>query len=79
MGQISVGRSWFPPEYYSSLYDWYCIYLFYSTYEVIRILKTGLSGNGAWTGDMLLVARSLAKKRSSPRAVARMAVITWCK
>lgn len=47
----------------------------------LSIILVSLTGNGAWTGDMLLVARAYFSTNNSPRlplfAVLRTAVLTW--
>jgi formate/nitrite transporter FocA (FNT family) len=43
----------------------------------LSFLLMSLTNTGAWTGDMLLVARSYMKKRSPLKLVSRMAAISW--
>ena len=45
----------------------------------LSILLISMTGNGAWTGDMLLVARAYLRKsrKVSLRSVIRMALLTW--
>jgi len=46
----------------------------------LSILLVALTGNGAWTGDMLLVARAFFSSDSEPLSllsVARFALLTW--
>jgi len=43
----------------------------------LSFLLMSLTNTGAWTGDILLVIRSFAKKRSSLPLVLRMAMFSW--
>jgi formate/nitrite transporter len=43
----------------------------------LTILLVSMTGCGAWTGDMLLVARSFYGKKSTALSVLRMALISW--